>query len=526
MILPGNRPLFQSREISLHTFSVMARTVFPGCFYDIFLKKGTNKLKTYEPAFSSNLQPRLSFVSQEQLDEIHFATVEVLQKTGVKVSHPEAIGLLKNAGAYVREDRAYIPEHLVKEALASAPSRVVLSDREGNRSLYLEKYRTYYGLGSDLPFTIDLWTGERRPSVLKDVVNASRLVDALPNYDFMMSFAIATDAGERFSYLHQFSAMAENTVKPVILTAKDETDLLRIFEIAAAIAGGFDELRKSPFIAVYAEPISPLVHSPAGTAKLLACAEYGIPAVYTPGMGAGMNGPCTLAGLLTQANAELLSGLVIHQLKKKGAPFIYGGCPSIADMKTSIFPYGCPEWHMDSVVLSQMARYYDLPIFSTGGCSDAITFDQQAGIELGYSLLLAQLSGANLIHDVGYLESGLTGSLESLVVCDETIGLVRRIGKGITINRESLAVEVMERVGPGGDFIADEHTFEHYRNEFWYPELLNRKRYDDWKEEGALTLGEKANAKAKKVLGEHEPLPLKSEVKEKIAEILQRPGPV
>ncbi len=472
--------------------------------------------------FNSYKMPELSFVAEEQIYEIHLATLEVLERVGVEANNEEALQLLKNAGAFISGKKAFIPETLIKEALQSAPTRVVLSDRNGKRSLFLEKNRTYYGLGSDLPFTIDLWTGQRRPSIKEDVSNAARLLDALPNLDFMMSFGIATDTEDQLSYLHQFAAMVANTVKPIIVTARDEIDLLQIFEISAFVAGGYEELRKKPFIGVYAEPISPLVHSSPGLAKLLACAQYGIPAVYTPGMGAGMNGPCTLAGLLTQANAELLSGLVIHQLKKKGSPFIYGGCPSIADMQTSIFPYGCPEWHMNSVVLTQLARFYGLPVFSTGGCSDAINFDQQAGIEFGYSLLLAELSGANLIHDVGYLESGLTGSLETLVACDEAIGLVRRIGRGITVDKESLAIEVIERVGHGGDFITDDHTYGHFKHEFWFPELLNRKRYDDWKNSGGFSLAEKSSLKAKNLLKEYQPEALKPEAYEKIDEVIGR----
>ncbi|KUO48992.1 MAG: hypothetical protein APF76_10190 [Desulfitibacter sp. BRH_c19] len=468
----------------------------------------------------TNHTPKLSFISDEQLYEIHMATMEVLERVGVKVSHEKAKEMLRQAGAYVKGDLVKIPAVMVESALRTAPKRVVLCNRSGERKLFLEKNNTYYGLGSDLPWTIDINTGERRSSTKQDVINASIILDSLPNYDFMMSFAIATDVPKKDSYLHQFQAMVEHTSKPIIYTARDGIDFMQIVEMASIIAGGYEELKQKPFIACYHEPISPLCHTNEGLSKLLACSKYGIPAVYTPGMGAGGNAPCTAAGLLTQANAELLSGLVIHQLEVKGAPFIYGGCPSIMDMRSTIFSYGCPEWHMNSVVLSQMARFYELPIFSTGGCSDSPIFDQQAGIELGYSIVLAELSGANLIHDVGYLEAGLTASLESMVVGNEVIGLARRIGKGYEINKETLAVEVMERVGPGGNYIDDEHTFNNFRNEFWVPQLLNRKRHKDWVEDGGLSLGQRASSMAKEILLTHKPKPLPDQVKVKLTEII------
>ncbi len=472
---------------------------------------------------SRQARPSLSFADEEVIQEIHLRTIEVLERVGVRVMHADAREQLKEAGAKADGDRVFIPERLVRGALLTIPGGVRLSDRGGRPLFSLSPGDPpRYGPGSDLPFTLDLESGERRPSTKADVESAARLVDALPNFDFMMSSAIAQDAPGTSSYLHQYDAMVRNTVKPLILTAHDERDLREMFESSAAIAGGRDALRANPSIAVYAEPISPLVHSRPGTAKLLLCADYGVPAVYTPGNGAGMNCPVTSAGVLVQENAELLSGLVIHQLRSPGAPFVYGGCPSIADMRTMIFPYGCPEWHMNSVVLCELARHYRLPVFSTGGCSDAMRFDQQAGIEIGFSLLLAELSGANLVHDVGYLGSGLINSFESLVACDEAIGLVRRIARGMAVDREHLAAEAIARVGPGGNYIADEHTVAYFRSEHWVPGILNRKRFEEWEKEGARSLGEVARDKARRILREHEPSPLAREHRERIAESLAR----
>ncbi|KUO51060.1 MAG: hypothetical protein APF76_16325 [Desulfitibacter sp. BRH_c19] len=467
--------------------------------------------------------PNFTYISEDQIYEIHMASLEVLERVGVRVDHQEARELLKNAGAYVGENNMVrIPAHIVDEGLRTAPSRVVLSNRDGERKLYCEANQVYFGPGSDLPWTLDLYSGDRRNSLKQDIVNASRVVDSLPNFDFMMSYGIATDVHDQLSYLHQFHAMVENTKKPIVFTAKDGEDFMQIVEMAAAIRGGYDKLKESPFIACYHEPISPLVHAREGLEKLLACAEYGIPAIYTPGAGAGATAPCTMAGLLTQVNAELLSGIVIHQLKSKGAPFIYGAACGNLDMKTTIIPHGAPEFQMFGMVLAHMARYYKLPSWSTAGNSDAPVLDQQATLEWGFNIFMGQCSGANIVHDVGYLNTGLIGALEALVICNDIIGLVRHVARGIKIDRETLAVEVIERVGAGGNYFTDEHTFKHYRDEFWSPDILNRVRYDVWKDNGSKTLFDKANEKAKKITEEYKPELLPADISEKLALIIKQ----
>ena len=477
-------------------------------------------MKLTKTNFMEQTTPNFTYLSEDQLYEIHMAGLEVLERVGVRVDHEEARQLLKDAGAYVQENNMVkIPPYLVKQALQTAPPRVVISNRAGERKLFCEKNQSYFGPGSDLPWRLDLDTGERRQCTKQDVADAARVVDSLSNFDFMMSYGIATDVNDQLSYLHQFQAMVENTEKPIVFTADDGEDFMQIVDMAAAIRGGHDKLKESPFIACYHEPISPLIHAREGLEKLLLCAEYGIPAIYTPGAGAGATAPCSFAGLLTQINAELLSGIVIHQLKSKGAPFIYGAACGHMDMKTTIIPHGAPEFQIFGTVLAQMARFYELPSWSTAGNSDAPILDQQATLEWGYNIFMAKLSGANIIHDVGYLNTGLIGALEALIICDDIIGIARHIGQGIEINRDTLAVEVIERVGAGGHYVMEDHTLNHYKD-FWFPKLLNRDRYDTWKANGGLSLGEKANAKAKEILEKYESPALSAEISEQLQKII------
>lgn len=464
--------------------------------------------------------PQFMIFSVDQLHEIHLKTLEVLERTGVEVNNSEALRLLSKAGAYIDGTRVRIPGWLVEEGIKKAPSRIVLSNRSGDRALSLEKNQPYFGLGSDLPYTFDFATGKRRVSNKKDVVNATKVAQNMNNIDFVMSMAIATEFGS-LSYLHQFHAMVENTDKPIIFTSRDGKDIDQIIEIASFITGGKNKLREAPFIACYAEPISPLQHSDEGLKKLLTCAKYGIPVIYTPGMMAGATAPVTLAGAVVTANAELLSGLLIHQLKRKGAPFIYGGGVTVMDMKSSLLSYGAPEMAMNGVVLTQMSHKYELPMFSIGGCSDSPIMDAQAAMEQMFNLLLSALSGANLIHDVGYVNNGLTQSLASIVINNEALNMVKRLLRGLEVTDITVPIDVIDEVGPRGQFLTHEHTYKHFKEEFWSPKLFIRNSFEDWEKEGSQSIEKRANKIAEDILSSKNEVKLEKEISDKINDYLQ-----
>jgi trimethylamine--corrinoid protein Co-methyltransferase len=253
---------------------------------------------------------------------------------------------------------------------------------------------------------------------------------------------------------------------------------------------------------------------------VLYSAEKGIPAIYTPCVICGATAPATLAGALAQGLAECLVGAVIAQLKKKGTPIIIGGVASILDMASTILCYGAPELHLLSAAYADIAKWLRIPIFSTAGCSDAKVLDQQAAIESAISITVAALSGANLIHDVGYLESGLIGSYDMMVMSDEAISMVKRIMRGILVDEEHLAVDVINRVGPGGHYLADEHTYECFRNEFWFPKLMDRLRWDEWQQAGSRTMAQRVREKVIDLLENYEPEPLPDDVLKEVKEII------
>lgn len=464
----------------------------------------------------------LNFFTEDQLEKLHFATLDILERVGVRVFEEEALLLLKEGGARVEGNLVKIPAWMVQEALVTAPARVSLATREGKRALSLEKGNIYYGTGSDTPFTIDLETGLRRPAVKEDVAAATLLSDALENIDFVMSLGLASDVPPAISDVHQFEAMTLNTSKPVCFTAHGREGLLDIIEMARAAAGGKEALLERPYIVLYDEPTSPLLHSREAVEKLLTCADERIPVIYVPAVMSGATGPVTIAGGVVVANAEILSGLVMHQLRAKGAPFVYGGGVPPMHMATSICSYGAPERDLGCVSLVRLAQFYNLPVFTTAGCSDAHSFDQQAGMEAGFNILISGLAGGNLIHDLGYIGVGLISSLEHLLLCNEAAGMVKFLLKGVEISAETLALELIEKVGPGGNFVAEKHTFDHFRQHMHFSRFLSRQNYDGWLAEGGKTFGEVANAEVKKLLQTHQPPALKPEALKEIKEIVER----
>ncbi len=468
-------------------------------------------------------RPKLHALSEKQYEVLYFSALEVLERTGVKFYSEKAIELLKNAGAHSIDDKLVkIPSGLVEKALVSAGNRQTLSNREGDRVIFLEEDNIYFGPGSDNPNTIDLETGERRECVLNDVVRAARVVDALENIDFMMGFALASDVNKKNADLYHFEAMINNTIKPIVITAWDTNGLKGIHEICSIIRGGEMDFTLNPNIILYEQPSSPLKHSKNSTEKLLFCAEKGIPILYAPTPAIGAASPITLAGSFVLNMAEFLSALVLMQTAKPGSTLVFGGGPTTLDMRTTVYSYAAPETMLSLTMRKEAGSYLGLPTFNAGGFSDSKAVDQQAAMEASNSLLFAALAGGNLIHDVGYLESGMTSSLEMLTICDEEISLIKRYIGSFPIDTDTLAVDLIDQVGPEGDFLGTDHTLTHFREEIWEPTIIDRNIYENWEREGKKTLRDRAREKAKSILVEHKPKTLPEGIKKQIKEVVKK----
>ena len=472
------------------------------------------------------LQPRLRVLNREQVLAIHAAALDILETVGFKMEHAGALEVLRDAGCQVVEgDRLRLPAYLVEAALDSAPKQIVLHDQRGNEAMSLVDGNCFYGTGSDATFTIDLETGQRRRVVLQDVTNFARLVDGLNNIAFVMSMGNPQNVPVEDIYIHVFAQMVENTNKPIVFIADSGRDIAKIYQIACRIVGGEEELRKKPFLLNYSEAISPLRFPENIMEKLIFCARKGIPVCLPSGSNAGGGAPVTLAGALALGIAENMVGLVVHQLAGRGSPFLFGPNVSTLDMKSTVVSYGCPEWSLTQAALADMRdELYGLPIWAYAGASDAKVMDAQAGAEAIFSIITSMLSRCNVIHDVGFLEYGNTSSLEMVVMANELIAMSRFFTQGILVNQETLALEAIERVAggePGSIFLMDDHTFEHFMQAQFLPLLLDRSRYDSWKEAGATNLYQRCNLEARRILAEHQVEPKTDAVIKAINGVLQ-----
>ena len=458
-----------------------------------------------------NLAPIFRVLSKDQCAEIHRASLEILETTGMALREPQALELLQAAGAHVKDGRVRTPSFLVEEAIRSAPSRVTIFDREGNRAMFLEGRRFYFGSLSDQPDFLDPMTGDRRRHTSEDGATMTRLVDALPHIDYTIVGSEATDYPPEVVARVCFSRAVMNTIKPLGFLCPDIEDLIDILDMAEVVAGSPERLVERPFIIHYAEPISPLKHYDPAVRKLLLCAERKIPVIYAGMPQAGATAPATFGGTLAQAVAECLGGLVIHQLKRRGAPFIFGAIPTHFDMKSSVLPYGVPELHLLCAAMAEMAHFYDLPNFGTAGTTDAKEIDAQAATEAALSLFMAAMSGAQLIHDVGQMDGANLVSPEFLVYNNEVIAMIKNYFRPVNVDTESLALDVIDRVGPEGHFLEERHTLRHFKED-WYSDLFDRSRFETWLEAGGQSFAQRLRQKTLEILKTHEPKPLPQEM--------------
>jgi len=470
---------------------------------------------------SSTPSLKLQTLSEDQIQQIHLASMEILQDQGMLFHHQGARELLlshgcaEDSGGLIR-----IPADLVERCLAGAPEMVTIYDRNGLPAMRLGGCNVYFGTGSDTPRTLDPNTKTVRKSCKDDSYQMARFVDAMERIDFVMSMAIADDCPGSSSFVHQFDAMLSGTLKPIVYTAQGLKDIRPIHEMMLAVRGSAREVSSRPFAILYAEPIPPRVHTLEGLEMLIFCAEHRIPVVYVTGSMAGGTAPVTLAGALALGNAECLAGLVVHQLSMAGAPFIFGGNVTAMDMHWAGYTYASPEFHAMFCAFADLAHHYRLPVWGLAGAADSKTLDSQAGAEAAHQILLALLAGGNLVHDVGYLGSGMISSMEMILLCDELVGMLRRATGGIEINPHTLALGEISRVGAGGHFLQEEHTLKNCR-EIWMPGVFNRLPLTLWEISGRKGLFSVLNAKVGKILEEHETVPLERSLRKEIDRILR-----
>lgn len=462
--------------------------------------------------YQVNATPRFQVLTEDQVEAIYHAALQVLYETGVRAYDPEGAEIVHSGGAVVEraDDQSHtvkIPPYMIDKARVTVPRQVVIAgvDRQYNMSLY--KNQVYFGGGADAPYMIDPETEARRRVTYADIKNFTRVGHALSNYDFHMSSGIAEDVPAGASDRWQYLAMLEGTTKPVNITSIDVEGVRDQLEMAHIRLGGKDQWKKGPIFSLYIEPASPLSHSKEAIQKLLYACDNDIPFIYTPRPMAGATAPATLAGVLVQALADSLFGVVLSQMRKAGSQIIIGGLLSHMDTVNQTGCYGSPEMALLGAGFSDIVKWLQMPRYGSAGCSDAKLFDEQAAIEATISIATSSLAGGNMIHDVGNLDSGQTSSMELMVAADEIISMVKRIMKGIPVTDASMALDVIADVGPGGHYLEHDHTYNRFKTEIWRPNLIDRQNWQNWEMAGGKRYGERANDRVNEILAsESEPL--------------------
>jgi len=463
----------------------------------------------------SSLEP----LSKDELQEIHLASLDVLETVGVKIEDGVTLRLLEEAGANVhyKEKAAKIPSALVEDMIKKTPSQFTLFAREPAFNLHVGTGQPFFTTGNAVEI---IERGKRRKITRKDFSDFVRLVDALKNVHFCTGTNMA-DVPPKICDVHQIEIMANNTVKHMRPCISSVGGAKFILKMASILVGGEDALTKKPITHVGYTLLTPLRWSATSLQVFRETAKYNIPVNIESEPMSGGTSPVTLAGTLVIANAEVLSGIVLNQLYREGRPCVYSiGFAHTMDYRTAEPLTGSPEVALIVAAGAQLARYYRLPSLSWV-CTDSRTVDAQSIYEKSLQFMMHILSGNDLIWGVGNLDSSYCISPEQAVMDNEVISMVNRMREGIKITEDTLALDVIRRVGIGGTFLGERHSLSHYIKEHVQADITYRHSSGTWQKMGSKSMEERAGEKAKELMETHQVVPLDRDIQQQLHEIVK-----
>jgi trimethylamine--corrinoid protein Co-methyltransferase len=467
---------------------------------------------------------RFNILSDCDLERIHWGTLHVLEKVGVQVDSPSCRKLLKDNGCEVDEKTriAKIPSHLVGEALAKKKKTITLAGRNPKYDARLDLNHSYMTANGNGAVAVDFETGKRRPSTKKDVVNSSKIIDSLQNVHIHWPMVSSTDQPASVVHLHDLDASLNNTEKHVMYeTGVTLSDAKTLTEMGYAAAGGEKEYRSRPLSSCLQCTYAPLQHDAGVMDASLYFADAGVPLVFFGMPQPGATGPATLVGSLVVGNAEVLSALTMTQLHAPGSAVIYGMGNAPLDMRTTIRAGGSPEHAISSAMATELAHFYGMPS-CVGVSATAKEPGDQAVLEYYTGCVGPLLAGADLMCGVGLLEDSSCLFYEQIVIDDEIVGAIARLIRGQWADDETMALDLIEKVGPGKNFLAQKHTLNHMRTEFFMPNLVDRRSFDAWSQTGSMSMRDKARVKVKDILANYKVPPLEKDVQKKIDAIIEK----
>jgi len=469
-------------------------------------------------------RPSITFLTMDDMDEINEGALNILEKTGILFKNSNALSILYEAGAEINKSTqiAKIPRDLVKSALSKAPPSIKLFYRDGKRYLELKGNNVHFNPGSTAINVLDFETKSVRKALTRDLIDFVRVADALENIHAQSTAIICSDVPEEITDVYRLYLVLKNSPKPIITGAFSILGVHYMKDLLSTVIGK-DKLAKSPPAIFDVCPSPPLMWSEITSQNLIDCAKHGLPVEIVPMPLSGATGPVTIAGSIVQHTAEALSGVVLSQLVNPGAPVIYGGSPAPFDMRFLTTPMGAIETAIIDCAYAEMGKFYGLPTHAYIGLSDSKVVDAQAGLESGIGLILGALAGINVISAPGMLDFESCQSVEKLVIDNDICGRALRLIKGIHIDSETLAIDLIMNVGPGKQFLTAEHTRKWVRAEHFIPstvvDRLNRER---WEKEGSKDMFKRANEFVKKTLLEHKPESLPSDIENELDALMTK----
>lgn len=467
---------------------------------------------------------QLKILKQNEIEEIHQRALDVLQQVGCFMDHDEALAIFEEHGAIVDHSTRIvkIPRNMVEEALRLSPSSILLAARDPKKDIHAEGDRVYFGPGT-LPIKVrDLETGQVRMGTYKDCENFTRLIDALEFVHFFKGMMMPCDVNQNLGELYMAKAAFHNTTKQISMNSFSTQGAIDLCRMGMAVAGGEKAFQLRPMIIVNLLGVSPLQWDNKSLGGIIALARMGCPMILGSDPQGGTTGPSPLAGIVMLTIAETMAGVTLAHLVKPGIPILWGNISSISDMRTGLLASGAAELGLINAAFNQVAKFYRVPTYSTGGMSDSKMSDAQAGVEKALQALTVALAGGNYIHDAaGLLECCLQASYEQYVIDNEMLGMVARILEGIRVTPETLSFDAIKQVGPRKNFMGLRHTLNHIKSEHYLPRLFDRTTYETWETRGAKDIRDVAREKAREILATHKPEPLGKEIQEELDVIIK-----
>jgi len=463
------------------------------------------------------------FLTKHQVAQVHEASMHILGKVGIEFRYEPALEVLKKGGAKVDGERVFFPARLVEEQIRKAPAEFTLYARNSDFDVVIGGNQMVFVPGYGAAFVTDLDIGRREGS-LKDFENFVKLTDASPYQDICSGVVIeSTDVPPEIRHAQKIYTAMKYSAKPFMGSAMGLQGARDSIQMASILFGSQDELSRKPRMISILCSLTPLVYDERMLGAIMEYARAGQPQLISSLGIAGATSPVTLAGTLAVQNAEVLGGIVFTQLIREGTPVVFAGASSSVDMHTGVLSIGSPEMTLNTAATAQMARFYGLPVRSGGAVCDAKSPDAQASYESMMSLLTARYCGINFVlHSAGILESYNCMSYEKFIIDDEMCGMVKRIKRGYEVNPETLAIDIIKEVGPGGHFLDKDHTFDHFRTEFYKPQLSNRDDFVSWQAKGSPQSMQTANKKYKEILETYEAPELPADVDRDLLQFIEK----